>query len=191
MPGVLSLVQAIGGKNPGAGLHEGHLYDSAVVPVLALGIVPAALGIAQAALDNFRQRLPGRIVSYTLKEVQSTMPTTHMQVADAASKIDAARLLFHRCAEDVTVAADSGQALPLLARARCRMDCAQGVRLCLEAVEVLYLASGGSGLAAGSPLQRASRDLHAINMHGLLCLETNKEMYGRLLLDLPQNTPLI
>jgi len=187
----LSLVQAIGGKNPGAGLHEGHLYDSAVVPVLALGIVPAALGIAQAALDNFRQRLPGRIVSYTLKEVQSTMPTTHMQVADAASKIDAARLLFHRCAEDVTVAADSGQALPLLARARCRMDCAQGVRLCLEAVEVLYLASGGSGLAAGSPLQRASRDLHAINMHGLLCLETNKEMYGRLLLDLPQNTPLI
>lgn len=187
----LSLVQAIGGQNPGAGLHDGHLYDSAVVPVLALGIVPAALGIAQAALDNFRQRLPGRIVSYTFKEVQMNMPTTHMQVAEAASKIDAARLLFHRCAEDVTLAADSGQPLPLLARARCRMDCAQGARLCLEAVEVLYLASGGSGLAAGSPLQRASRDLHAINMHGLLCLETNKEMYGRLLLDLPQNTPLI
>jgi len=71
------------------------------------------------------------------------------------------------------------------------MDCAFSVRLCLEATEILYLASGGSGLAVGSPIQRASRDLHAINMHGLLCLETNLEMYGRVVLGLPQNTPLI
>ena len=35
------------------------------------------------------------------------------------------------------------------------------------------------------------RDLHAINMHGLMGLETNFEMYGRIVLGLPQNTPLI
>jgi hypothetical protein len=28
-------------------------------------------------------------------------------------------------------------------------------------------------------------------MHGFLALRTNQEMYGRILLGLPQNTPLI
>ena len=61
----------------------------------------------------------------------------------------------------------------------------------MEAVEVLMLASGGAGIAAANPIQRAWRDLHAINMHGLMGLETNLEMYGRIVLGLAPNTPLI
>jgi len=76
-------------------------------------------------------------------------------------------------------------------RARVRMDCAWAVRLCMDAVEVLYLASGGSGISEGNPIQRCWRDLHAVNMHGLLNLQTNQEMYGRVLLGLEPNTPLI
>jgi len=76
-------------------------------------------------------------------------------------------------------------------RARIRMDCAHAVRQCLEAVEVLFLAGGGSGLGEANPVQRAWRDLHAVNMHGALALETNQEMYGRLLLGLKPNTTLI
>jgi 3-hydroxy-9,10-secoandrosta-1,3,5(10)-triene-9,17-dione monooxygenase len=188
----LSIGQAIGGVNPGAAHHgSSKLYTSAIVPVLALGIVPAALGIAQGALESFKQRLPGKVVSYTLGEIQQEMPATHMQVGMAASKIDAARLIMHDVAEKIGAAADSSVAMALEERARCRMQCAFSVRLCLEATEILFLASGGSGLAVGSPIQRASRDVHAINMHGLLCLETNTEMFGRVLLGLPQNTPLI
>ena len=188
----LSLPQAIGGVNPGSAHHgESRLYNSAIVPVLALGIVPAALGIAQGALEVFKQRLPGKVVSYTMGEIQQDMPATHMQVGMAASKIDAARLVMHNVAEKIGQAADTGLPMVLEERARCRMECAYSVRLCLEATEILYLASGGSGLAVGSPIQRASRDVHAINMHGLLCLETNAEMFGRVLLGLPQNTPLI
>ena len=188
----LSIGQAIGGVNPGAAHHgSSKLYTSAIVPVLALGIVPAALGIAQGALESFKQRLPGKVVSYTLGEIQQDMPATHMQVGMAASKIDAARLIMHDVAEKIGQAADSGVAMALRERASCRMQCAFSVRLCLEATEILFLASGGSGLAVGSPIQRAARDVHAINMHGLLCLETNTEMFGRVLLGLPQNTPLI
>ena len=76
-------------------------------------------------------------------------------------------------------------------RARVRADCAWAVRQCLEAVEILYLASGGSGIADASSLGRAWRDLHAVNMHGLLNLQTNMEMYGRIVLGLKPNTPLI
>ena len=45
--------------------------------------------------------------------------------------------------------------------------------------------------AARSPLARALADLKAINNHGLLQLEMNHEMYGRLLMGLEPNTPLI
>jgi 3-hydroxy-9,10-secoandrosta-1,3,5(10)-triene-9,17-dione monooxygenase len=187
----LSLPGLIGGETPGQALHDGWLYKSAAVPVLTLALAPGALGTAQAALEAFKKRLPGREIAYTQHEVQIDSPVTHIQAATAATKIDTAQLLLHHCADEIQAAAERGEAMDFAKRARVRMDCAYAVRLCLEAVETIYLASGGSGIADTSTIQRASRDLHAINMHGLLALETNAEMYGRVVLGLTPNTPLI
>jgi 3-hydroxy-9,10-secoandrosta-1,3,5(10)-triene-9,17-dione monooxygenase len=187
----LSLRDLIAGNTPGAVLHEGPLYKSAGVPVLTLALTPCALGIARAALDAFRQRLPGRTVAYTQEEVQIEMPVTHVQAAQAATRIDVAEALLYRCADEIEAAAVRGQTMEFTKRARVRADCAWAVRQCLEAVEILYLASGGSGIADSSALGRAWRDLHAVNMHGLLNLETNMELYGRVVLGLTPNTPLI
>jgi 3-hydroxy-9,10-secoandrosta-1,3,5(10)-triene-9,17-dione monooxygenase len=114
-----------------------------------------------------------------------------MQAAAAATKIGMARLLLYHCADEIEAAAKKGEMMEFAKRARVRMDCAQAARECLEAAEILYLASGGSGIHDASALGRAWRDLHAINMHGLLNLETNREMYGRVVLGLEPNTPLI
>lgn len=187
----LSLPGLVEGKAPGAKLHDGSLYKSAAVPVLQLALAPGALGIAEAALDAFQDRLPGRIIAYTLGEKQIESATTHRQLADAATRVRVARLLLHRAAQDIEAAADSGATMAPRDRARIRMDCAHAVRQCLEAVDTLFLACGGSGLAESNPIQRAWRDLHAINMHGALALEVNQEMFGRMLLGLPPNTTLI
>jgi 3-hydroxy-9,10-secoandrosta-1,3,5(10)-triene-9,17-dione monooxygenase len=187
----LSIPKAIEGFYPGADNHEGWLYRSAFMPVLALGVAPAALGLAEGAIVDFKARLPGKIVSYTFDEKQLEMPTTHMQLAMAESKTRAARLLLHAAAENIERAARAGEAMDLLARAQVRMDISFALRLCLEAIEMLFLAAGGSALATSNPIQRAHRDVHAINMHGLNNLETNLEMYGRVSLGLPQNSPLI
>ena len=76
------------------------LYGSAAVPVLALALCPSALGIARSALEAFTQRLPGREVAYTEREVQMEMPVTHLQVAEAATRIDVAEALLYRCADE-------------------------------------------------------------------------------------------
>ena len=188
---MLSLPGLVEGKAPGARLHDGGLYKSAAVPVLPLAPAPGAIGIAEAALDAFQDRLPGRIIAYTLGEKQIESATTHRQVADAATKIRVARLLLHRAVDDIEAAADAGAIMAPRERARIRMDCAHAVRQCLEAVDTLFLAGGGSGLAESNPIQRAWRDLHAINMHGALALEVNQEMFGRMLLGLTPNTTLI
>jgi len=187
----LSLPGLIEGRAPGVALHEGSLYKSAAVPVLQLALTPGAIGLAEAALDAFQDRLPGRIIAYTLGEKQIESATTHRQVAEAATKIHVARLLLHRAVDDIEAAAASGAMMAPRDRARIRMDCAHAVRQCLEAVDTLFLACGGSGIAEANPIQRAWRDLHAINMHGALALEVNQEMFGRMLLGLPPNTTLI
>ena len=187
----LSLPAAIAGKAPGIEQQQGWLYRAAAVPVLALAITPAALGIAEAALATFIQRLPGREVAYTQREMQKDMAVTHLQVAEAGTKIDTARLILYHCADEIEAAARAGDTMAFTKRARVRMDCAWAVRLCVEGVEILMLASGGSGISESNAVQRAWRDLHAINMHGLLNLQTNQEMYGRVLLGLKPNTPLI
>jgi 3-hydroxy-9,10-secoandrosta-1,3,5(10)-triene-9,17-dione monooxygenase len=158
--------------------------------VLSLALAPSAVGIAEGAFESFVARLPGRAMAYT-NQIQIDMPTTHRQVADASTRIATARLVLHHCADAIEAAAKRGEIMEFAKRARVRMDCAWAVRLCLDAVEILMLASGGSGIGQGNAVQRAWRDLHAINMHGLMSLEINEEMYGRVLLGLPPNTPLI
>jgi 3-hydroxy-9,10-secoandrosta-1,3,5(10)-triene-9,17-dione monooxygenase len=81
--------------------------------------------------------------------------------------------------------------VPFLRRAEMRNDCATAVRRLLEGVEILFRESGATGVRTASPTNRALADIQAINNHGLMKLETNQEMYGRLLLGLDPNTPLI
>ena len=87
----VSLRGLIAGKTPGPSLHDGTLYKSAGVPVLALALTPCALGIARTALEAFKQRLPGREVAYTEHEKQIEMPITHVQAAEAATRIERRR----------------------------------------------------------------------------------------------------
>ncbi len=187
----LSLPQAGEGHSPGAGLHSSDLYYSAPVPVLALFICSPALGMARHALEAFKQRLPGRLIAYTFDQPQIDSALTHSQVAEAATRIDAAHVVLHSMVDEIEGYARAHAVMPYERRAKARMDCAFAVRLCLEAVELLVYASGGSALAESNEVQRAARDVRALNMHGLLNWSTNLETYGRVVLGLPTNSPVI
>ena len=186
----LSLPALIMGESPGASLHDGWAHRCAPVPVLALALTGSAIGIATQALRDFPALVKGKTIAYTADD-QFSHPVTHMQAAEAAMCIHEGTLVLYRCADEIDAAARAGDELHLLIRARMRLDCAEGVRRCLDGVEILFHASGSSGIRLSSPLTRAVADLRAINQHGLLNLEMNRELYGRVLLGLEQNTPLI
>ena len=186
----VSLPSVIDGTSPGRELHDGWLATAAAVPILSQCVAGAALGATRSALAFYKDLIPGKIVAYT-DEVQMEQPTTHRQYAEAAMLADEGEMLLYRTANLIDEYARKGEEMPHILRARCRMDCAQGVRRCLEAVQILFLASGGSGIKKTSRLGSILADLQAANMHGILNLETNQEMYGRVLLGLEPNTPLI
>jgi 3-hydroxy-9,10-secoandrosta-1,3,5(10)-triene-9,17-dione monooxygenase len=158
-------------------------------PILAIGICGAALGAARAALAEFRRTTPGKKVVYTPHLADQWIPI-QVTLGTAASMIHAAELLLYRVADLIDEYAQRDETMPLELRGRIRMDCSLATRLCLDAVERLYMNGGASSLSLNSPLQRAARDIRAMNMHGLMLLEASAEVYGRILLGQSPNTPI-
>ena len=187
----LSLPSVIMGTSPGASLHTNDwVQRCAAVPVLTIALCGTALGLAEQALQDFPPLIAGKTIAYTADR-QDTHPVTHVRLADAAMRIHEAKLLLYSCADEIDAAGRAGVELPLLTRARMRVDCAVAVRRCLEGVETIFFLSGATGVRSSGPIARALADLKAVNNHGLLNLEMNEEMYGRLLMGLEPNTPLI
>ena len=187
----ISFIDGRAGKTPGGHLHDGTLYKAPLAPSLAIALCGPAVGIAEGAINDFIGYVPGRTNPQLRGAAQIDSPLTHQTVAEAKAQVDAARMLLHRAADDIHEAAENGGEMPVEIRARIRMDSAYAVRLCMEAGEAIFLASGGSGLAESNPVQRAWRDLHAINQHALLQLPTNAEIYGRTILGLDPGSDIL
>jgi 3-hydroxy-9,10-secoandrosta-1,3,5(10)-triene-9,17-dione monooxygenase len=187
----LSLPGLIMGHSPGAGLHgDDWVYRCAPVPVLTIALCGGAIGIAKQALADFPAAIKGKVIAYTA-DPQEPHPFTHIRLGDAASRIREGELLLYAVADELDSTAQTGSEIPFLRRAEMRNDCATAVRRLLEGVEILFRESGATGVRTASPVNRALADIQTINNHGLMKLETNQEMYGRLLLGLEPNTPLI
>ena len=197
---VLSLVGMHTGDTPGQGLHgDGWLHRAAATPVLTIALTGAAIGAARAALADFIELVGTKTVPYVPHgegppgsagdKPQGEWALTHRTLGDAAIRIEEGQLLLERSARTIDAQGRSGEPMPYGERGRVRMDCAQGVRRCLEAVELLYLATGGSGLRSSNRIGQNLRDLQAMNMHALLGIDMNREMYGRVLLGL--DAPLV
>jgi 3-hydroxy-9,10-secoandrosta-1,3,5(10)-triene-9,17-dione monooxygenase len=186
----VSLPAVIMRHAPGTNGHTEDSVHSAAVPVLTIALCAGALGIAEQAMADFPALINGKTIAYTAED-QVTHAITHLRIGEAAMRIHEASLLLYNCADEIDDHARRNVEIDFLQRARQRVDCAVAVRRCLEAVEILFRESGASGVRLSSPLCRAYDDLQAINNHGLLKLETNLEMYGRLLSGQSPNTPLI
>jgi alkylation response protein AidB-like acyl-CoA dehydrogenase len=161
------------------------------VPFLQFAVAVAsapALGMARAAWESFMERLPSRKITYTNYERQIDAPLTHLQVGEAAMKIDEAEFHLHRAVRRLDEKALSGEAWTPQERAAARMDAGAVCARAKEAVDILNTASGGSSIYSDVPMQRIERDVQTINLHGIMHPNTNLETYGRVLCGLEPNT---
>jgi len=74
-----------------------------------------------------------------------------------------------------------GDTPTLRQRARFRFALAAAADMCVEAVDLLYQAGGGSSVYATSPLDRLLRDAHTINQH-ITSSPKSFEIAGQMLL---------
>ncbi|MFE5245509.1 MULTISPECIES: acyl-CoA dehydrogenase family protein [unclassified Streptomyces] len=167
------------------------MYRSPLLPVATAATVGTLLGLAKAAREVFVERLPDRKITYTGYESQRAAPVTHLQVAEAAQKIDQAEFHAYRLATTVDTKAADGTPWKLEERARARADVGTVCSLAQSAAETYAAASGGSSVYRDVPIQRIANDLRAAALHALINPATNAELYGRILCGLEPDTPYI
>jgi 3-hydroxy-9,10-secoandrosta-1,3,5(10)-triene-9,17-dione monooxygenase len=166
------------------------LYKAQAGPVLGICIASSATGVARGALEEFVRVVPGKQIMYTAHVSHEWIPV-QKALGEAAGMINAAELVLYRVADDIDEYAARDERMPMDVRGRIRMDIALVPRLCRDAVEKLYTIGGAAGLTLKSPIQRAARNLQAINMHGFLLYDSGAEVYGRILLGLDPGTPVV
>lgn len=151
----------------------------------------SALGMAKAAREAFFERLPSRKITYTHYERQADAPLTHIQVAEAAMKLDEAEFHVNRAAERLDTKVRNGEQWSIEERALGKLDAASACLRSKEAVDIYNTASGGSSIYNDQPMQRIERDIQALNLNSVLHPNSNLETYGRILCGLEPNTPLL
>ena len=185
---VLSVISLLQGQSASRLNADATIYQTPMVPAFAATACGTPLGLAKAALTNFFQRLPQRGIAYTTYGRQAEAPITHLQVAEAAMKVDEAEFHAYRAADRVDTKAANGEAWTLEEKALTRMDAGMTARLAKEAIDILNIASGGSSIYRKVSMQRIERDIQAVSLQGMIQPTTNLELYGRIRCGLEPNT---
>ncbi|WP_020117337.1 acyl-CoA dehydrogenase family protein [Streptomyces canus] len=166
-------------------------YGMPVLLLFCVWTAAGALGPARAALAEFGELIHRRGITYTFYEHQHEAPLTHLQFAEAAMKISCAELLTADFVSLIDARAADGNRYTPEERARIRAQSGYVARLCKEAVDLIGSASGASSLRLEVPVQRAVRDLNALNLHSFVNPAANLELYGRVLSGLDAGTPFL
>jgi 3-hydroxy-9,10-secoandrosta-1,3,5(10)-triene-9,17-dione monooxygenase len=171
------------GEWTGWRLHQRLSYRLPFRCMTGWGLLVPLIGMAQGAVDEFTSRLrgtsgPGRTAD---------SPLVHVRLAEAAVEVDAAWELHKRCIRGMLGKAERGEEFTNIERARYRRDKSFAARLCVQAVNRLFEASGGRAIAESEAIQRFHRDVHAGAHHQGLSWDVAAEDYGRQALGLPPN----
>lgn len=185
---IMPLPAVLQGRGASAANAKSAIYRPPLLPVASASSVGTTIGLARGAREAFFERLPDRKITYTDYATQREAPITHLRVADAAMRGDAAEFHALRLADLVDRKAAAGESWTLEERAKARADMGAAVRLSLESVDIFNRSSGGSSIFSDVPIQRIARDMQAISMHALMHPATNAELYGRALCGLEPNT---
>ena len=169
-------------------LKDVGLYRSSFVPSLTLSIVAPALGLAQAAMDLYMERLPKAGIGNTFYSKQNEAPITHLQVAQAQLKIDSAELHLYRAVDKIDDYADRGIVMDKAEIVKVKADFGYVNQLCKEAIDLLVAGVGSMFTYETNALQRVYRDFLTMHLHGFITPSSLIETYGRILCGQEPNT---
>jgi 3-hydroxy-9,10-secoandrosta-1,3,5(10)-triene-9,17-dione monooxygenase len=158
------LIDGFKRQSPGNAVNTAPLYRLPFGQVFVRSVSTTAIGVAQNALDIYREVAAKRVAAGDGSKVAED-PSAQIVCAEAASLIDEARLVLHRNMDELMGLARAGQDMPIDRRVKFRYDSSMAVSKCVEAVDKLFTASGGRAIFLNSPILRCFLDVHAARAH--------------------------
>jgi indole-3-acetate monooxygenase len=147
-----------------------------ILGLLAAGIGAVAIGIAEAALEEFTE-LSGAKTPTGSKRRLADRGSAQEAVSRAHAGIESAWHYLARRSLDISEIANRGD------KVRLRLAATAAVETSRQIVDSLYTLAGGSSLYERSPLQRHFRDIHTATQH-MMVGQPTWELTGRVLLGL-------
>ena len=172
---------------------QGPLY--ALPNLLIYKVSGVGLGIARGAIEDFiamASNKPMTFKSPSASKAAMLRDESFVQctLAQAEALVSSARGFVYEAFGDLWNTLAAGDPPSLKQRARGRLAMAHASAACLQAVELLYKANGGSSVYAGNLFDRRLRDMQTANQHTVVSLKT-WEVTGRVLLGLEHNYGLL
>jgi Acyl-CoA dehydrogenase, C-terminal domain len=134
-------------------IQPGALYSTPLITLFAACIGCVAIGIARGAIDAF-VALAEKKTPLGSSVLLRDKPSAQIDLARAEALLGAGRGHLFETVEGLWDEAASGRPSSLKQRALVRIATAQAAAMSAQAVDLLYNASGGSGLYETNPLER-------------------------------------
>lgn len=179
------------GKSAGFGLYpESDIYYTPYRPYFACGFSAISLGVAERMLEAFKERTKNRVRAYTGAKVGAATPAL-MRLAESTHQVLAARALLEKTWEDHRIHGVNKQYPTAETLAFWRTNQAYAVKMCIEAVDRLFSAAGGSAWFDGNELQRLFRDSHMTGAHAYTDYDVCAQILGRELMGLEPDPTMV
>ena len=172
-------------ENP-CSAYAGPFHRLSIWPAVA-GQVPAALGIARAAIDDFIEMATKKTPMYTTTTLRDRS-VVQMQIAQAEAKLGAARAFLYSVFDEMWQWAGDGRYLDMPRRARCQLASSHAIVAAAEAVDLVHLAAGASAIRNEQMFQRYFRDVHVITQHAFVS-PSRFESVGQVMLGVEPDWP--
>jgi resorcinol 4-hydroxylase (FADH2) len=185
---VLRFADAVGSTAPGAAANTNPLYRISLLTAVPFALAMPAVGAAAGALERFidenKVRQTHGAVVLGGKKI-ADFQTIQKRIGEAAARIDACRLV----AQDATDAAELEVRRDGASSMKTRLGSRRAQSFIANeaktAIDLIFDAAGGRCLQHAHPLQRAWRDVAAINHHISLNFDAVMSMYGQFVFGLP------
>lgn len=162
-----SFIHSFMGVDPGRVTFTAPAYRYPFGVVFAYCLAVVTLGMAEGARDAFVEQMQVRLGAYD-KARATDDPAIRTRLAQADAIIRAQRALFASNFQELDRYVDADEAIPLEVRVRHKWDAQNLSRQSMQAIELLFKASGGRGIRRENPLQRYFRDVQAASNHAFL-----------------------
>jgi 3-hydroxy-9,10-secoandrosta-1,3,5(10)-triene-9,17-dione monooxygenase len=174
---------------PGSLLHANPLYRGRITSLLVSEVGAVAVGIGRGALDIYEEILQTKKASFPPFQDRAHEAEFQRHFGEALSLVDTAEAALLKIAEDYTECArrDAADGIPFSDEEDRRLMQIeqQIIRLCWEAVDLMFRTSGTSAAAKTAPLGRYFRNLAVIRTHVTMQHDHTAGNTGRLHFGLP------
>jgi 3-hydroxy-9,10-secoandrosta-1,3,5(10)-triene-9,17-dione monooxygenase len=176
---------------PGAAVNPGAMFQGVPrIMIFTTMLTAPALGIAQSAVEAYRERLETR-GSALMSGKQSENAPSQIALGRASEQAAMARDILMGAAHDFQRRAEAGDTFTAEDRIGHRLRMAAVMRMCTQVVTDVFMDAGTGAMFDGNPLQRMFRDMYAIRSHVVIDPNNAAENRGRLLLGIDPKPPFV